>query len=275
MGLSFPIYSMRRAAERAAWSPGGPPSPAPRAFLQPACCELCSYENCPLPFVLFWPAESGCGHPPRSAWPLGALPGLLGLPPLGLSPLPPPALRTRVAKQGERAELFRLGGSHRTFPQISLSFKKYFMILKKVIQERDKGVWPSGPACPGFDLGSVTGQLCDLGQCTHPSGPPFPSLEERSCVSPVRLCVSVTAEGLGHEQHTPSDPTPPGAPARRPCGAVEGAQAACLGDQAGGRVHLGDRAPSCTSALCWAWYDKPREECHYFPHVTRGATKAG
>lgn len=52
---------------------------------RPALCKPCSYENCPLPLALFWPAEpQACGSPPRThsqpcLAPWGLLP-LLGCP---------------------------------------------------------------------------------------------------------------------------------------------------------------------------------------------------
>lgn len=55
----------------------GPLSPASRAFPQPARCKPCSYENCPLPLVLFRPTEpramaASLPTPPSPAWFLGA-----------------------------------------------------------------------------------------------------------------------------------------------------------------------------------------------------------
>lgn len=41
-----------------------PLSPTLRALPPWACCKPCSSENCPLPFLLFWPAGLGLRWPP-------------------------------------------------------------------------------------------------------------------------------------------------------------------------------------------------------------------
>lgn len=89
-----------------AWVPG-PLSPTLRVLPPWACCKPCSSENCPLPFLLFWPAGLGLRRPPLpsplhpAAWPLGPLLVLWGPSP---SPSPchrPARSQTWVGKQAE------------------------------------------------------------------------------------------------------------------------------------------------------------------------------
>lgn len=106
------------------------PGPAPRAFPQPGCCKLCSSENCVLPFVLFWPANHGLWPPsvparPSPAGPLGPFWGLSLLPQTSSASSEPGG----KARPGGR--LTPSGGRPWPVPQMGLSFKKHFMVLRK------------------------------------------------------------------------------------------------------------------------------------------------